>query len=126
MSVGNSYLYILVSKYGEVKAQQENSFDLASMKIDRNRLIEHIGSLDDLRTALPSKDFVYDEQIKNYTFDQSLEHEMARYGLENLYPEYYGIEICILLNTYYCQCNSLITIQGADRETFYNTRTLMK
>lgn len=121
-----SYLYLLISSYGEVYAQQETGFDLNSRKLERNRLIEHIGGVSDLQQKLPSRDLVYDERNRNFHFNPMLKKEITDLGFENLYPEFYGIEICIMFNTGYCQCHGLVTINGSEADSFYNARTIMK
>ncbi len=119
---------MIISVYGEFWTTENSHVDLADKKIERNRVVNEINRLDDLIRILPIRDFINNEEFHNYHFNRKLGDEIRSYGLDDLYPEFLGIEISLLptSSVVYCGCYSLIKIKGKDSETFHNARTLTK
>lgn len=123
-TIFGSYLYLIVSLNGEVWAQEDKDFDMASRKLERNLYIDYIKNINDLQNVSSWREFVYNDKMRNYYFDISIETEMSTYGLTEIYPEYYGIEFRISTRNGFCTCSSLIKLRGSDADSFYNARVL--
>lgn len=123
---GYSSLHIIINSFGEVWAQQDEAFQLDQRRVDRNHVIGQINFITDLVDIIPTKDFLYNEQFKNCVFGDHLAEEILKYGLSNLYPVFYGIELSILPRTGFCQGISLVTIGGSDSQTLQNARVIMR
>jgi len=118
---------MVISIYGEIWTKKRDPIDIDSMNLERNRTIEDIHNVSDLTRITPIRDFIYNEQAKNEGFGLLLMKEISLYGLVDLYPEFFGVEVGAVVSagTLFCQCNSLIKVKGPDAETFRNVRKLI-
>lgn len=115
---------LIISKNAEVWLNDPNK--LATDRLIYNKTLDYPKGVSQITKINGIESLLSQAKFENYTFNQALTKEIESYGLAEVYPEFFGIEINFLTTNHFALVRGLITVEGVDSETFYNTRTIMK